>query len=610
MLSKLHLKYRIFLSFFFVSLFLLLVGGLGYINLLKVIESYNHVADINLPNLEKMTDMRESVRIIKSEINFILGFSKGHEEDAKVSLSLIEAQMKHYEVADKSYNDIPFVEGEAEIYNKVNEQWKIFKAKTDNLLEAFKKSGPTQAVLEQYFNGYAQSAELYFKSMEALMAFQNSEAIKWARQSDKIADRSNDISLVVTLVGFLISIIIATFMAKSLTRHLTFVISELDQSTPQLTESATTLSSLSNQLSSSSSDQASAVQETASSLEEISAMIRKNTDNANHAKSSTIASLQSVKNGQKSVSNMLLAMDEINQNNDSFNEFMEKNNNELKEMVRVITNISEKTKVINDIVFQTKLLSFNASVEAARAGEQGKGFAVVAEEVGNLATMSGNAATEIKGLLEESIVKVNEIVSLTKAQVEKLFNDGKEKIQTGVAKAKECDFALTEISNSVSTVESLVSEVALASTEQSVGIDEVNKAMGQIDEVMNQNAIGSKSVSSSANQVMNLSNIIKMNSEKLLVLLNGRAKSQAIKSRQLSDKKKVIIQEEKAKEKILPNKLDSSKVITNSKLKSDNKVNTFIAPSSLPMSPMAINAKRKHSDIQLPSADDSRFEDV
>ena len=59
-------------------------------------------------------------------------------------------------------------------------------------------------------------------------------------------------------------------------------------------------------------------------------------------------------------------------------------NKEIQEIVKVIAEIGNKTKVINDIVFQTKLLSFNASVEAARAGENGKGFAVVAEEVGKL----------------------------------------------------------------------------------------------------------------------------------------------------------------------------------------------------------------------------------
>ncbi|MHA0111674.1 methyl-accepting chemotaxis protein, partial [Klebsiella pneumoniae] len=77
-------------------------------------------------------------------------------------------------------------------------------------------------------------------------------------------------------------------------------------------------------------------------------------------------------------------------------------NSQLQSISNIIGEISAKTNIINDIVFKTQLLSFNASIEAARAGQHGRGFAVVAEEVGNLAQMSGNAAKEIRALLEDS----------------------------------------------------------------------------------------------------------------------------------------------------------------------------------------------------------------
>src|SRR3954468_23516662 len=93
----------------------------------------------------------------------------------------------------------------------------------------------------------------------------------------------------------------------------------------------------------------------------------------------------------KTVQRLQSAMAAIKESNDLLND--------LKTSFQAIQN---KTRVINDIVFKTKLLSFNASIEAARAGQYGKGFSVVAEEVGRLAQTSGKAAKEIEALLSES----------------------------------------------------------------------------------------------------------------------------------------------------------------------------------------------------------------
>src|SRR5690606_36951178 len=89
-------------------------------------------------------------------------------------------------------------------------------------------------------------------------------------------------------------------------------------------------------------------------------------------------------------------------------------NEKIEQLVKVIGNIGEKTKVMDEIVFQTKLLSFNASVEAERAGEHGRGFAVVAQEVGNLAQMSGKSAQEIAEIVKSSIQEAEAITTENK----------------------------------------------------------------------------------------------------------------------------------------------------------------------------------------------------
>lgn len=146
----------------------------------------------------------------------------------------------------------------------------------------------------------------------------------------------------------------------------------------------------------------------------------------------------------------------------------------------MILEIAEKTKVINEIVFQTKLLSFNASVEAARAGEQGKGFAVVAEEVGNLATMSGNAAQDISNMLGESTAKVQEIVRQTKEEMSRLTTQSKNDVENGIKVARDCDVVLNEIVKNVNHVDQLVREITEASknlSQQALSLNSISQTL-------------------------------------------------------------------------------------------------------------------------------------
>jgi len=145
--------------------------------------------------------------------------------------------------------------------------------------------------------------------------------------------------------------------------------------------------------------------------------------------------------------------------------------------------------VINDIVFQTKLLSFNASVEAARAGEEGKGFAVVAQEVGNLAEMSGNAALEISNMLEKSVRKVEQISIESRATMDSIIRESKTRVSSGMDKASRCAKSLDQILESVSLLDQMVSEISVASQEQSTGIREVNKAMIELDQSTQSNSV-------------------------------------------------------------------------------------------------------------------------
>jgi methyl-accepting chemotaxis protein len=128
--------------------------------------------------------------------------------------------------------------------------------------------------------------------------------------------------------------------------------------------------------------------------------------------------------------------------------------------------ITDIIGVIDEIAFQTNLLALNAGVEAARAGDAGKGFAVVASEVRALAQRSGEAAKEIKSLIQTSGSHV----------------------QAGVKYVGESGNALKHIVEQVVDINALVGEMAQAAQQQSTGIEEVNAAVTKIDQITQQNA--------------------------------------------------------------------------------------------------------------------------
>jgi methyl-accepting chemotaxis protein len=154
----------------------------------------------------------------------------------------------------------------------------------------------------------------------------------------------------------------------------------------------------------------------------------------------------------------------------------------------MIREISQKTKVINEIVFQTKLLSFNASVEAARAGEHGRGFAVVAEEVGNLAAMSGKASQEIDHLLSESVRTTEGIVQRTAQEIGAASDAGRATLENGMTLAARCGDVLIQLASQAEELKNRMASVLLASKEQSLGIENISVAMEKIRESTAKNA--------------------------------------------------------------------------------------------------------------------------
>lgn len=328
-------------------------------------------------------------------------------------------------------------------------------------------------------------------------------------------------------VVMLLSAALAYWFSSKLAKSLTLLARRLSEGSTEVASAATQISGASTELSEAALEQASSIQETAASIDEVSSMVKKSSENAMQSQKVSKSSRELAEQGQGQVQEMLHAIKKISESNTAIMNQVADGNHKIGEIVKLIAEIGNKTKVINDIVFQTKLLSFNASVEAARAGEHGKGFAVVAEEVGNLAAMSGNAAKEISLMLESSIKKVEDIVQETKSKVEHLVADGKSKVDSGTLVAEKCGVALTEILSAVHEVDVMVGEISSASHEQSQGVSEINKAINQLDKVTQQNTNVAQQAASAAESLSAQSIDLKQMVESLFELINGNSQDGA-----------------------------------------------------------------------------------
>ena len=233
------------------------------------------------------------------------------------------------------------------------------------------------------------------------------------------------------------------------------VVTQIHSGIDQTSQASEVLARLSDEIELGARKQASCLEQTTTGVEKIGSIMRRSAESAKAANQLAASSGESAARGGRVVSDVETAMVEIKASS---------------------SKIAEIISTINEIAFQTNLLAVNAAVEAARAGENGRGFAVVAFEVRSLAQRTSAAAKEIKGLVEDSLKKV----------------------QRGGELATHSGETLHGIVNSVGELSHMVAGIARASEEQKMAIEVVNSAITQVDGVTQANSTQTRQLASTA----------------------------------------------------------------------------------------------------------------
>ena len=253
---------------------------------------------------------------------------------------------------------------------------------------------------------------------------------------------------------------------EDISRRLAQIVGRMDASADGVRSGAGQIAGGSQSLADGSTRQATAIEQLNTTVAGINEQISATAGNANRASAISAGCLQKVEEQNEQMRNMLAAMDEIRDKSER---------------------ISSIIKAIEDIAFQTNILSLNASVEAARAGEAGKGFAVVADEVRTLAAKSGEAANSTNLLISDTVKAVNE----------------------GVELAQRTAAIMDEVIAQTQQTNAIIGEINSATAAQAEAVTQVSYGISDISGVISQNSATAEETAASCQQLAAQSAVLK-----------------------------------------------------------------------------------------------------
>lgn len=456
------------------SVFILLISMVGYSVNANTTKALNVIYKENLVAIADLGVVRASLnRLLADTLNL---FQQTTNAETKALIDDMDTTKAN---SSKALEEFETTNPSEQVKRKLDEFKKI-------RVSFWQKMGAAISLGKQNKNAQAYAV---YKSMQTdvnnyrqcildMSTMQEEEAKQTFDNSIKATQTANVFLIIIGFASLSLMIFLGIFITSAITKPIQQAIGELTTGSSEVSAASSQVEAASHSLAEGSQEQAASIQETSSTLEETSSMVQQNNENTKQAAILAKNTKDYAAKSNKEMASMMVSMDDLKQSSHEISKIM---------------------KVIDEIAFQTNILSLNAAVEAARAGDAGKGFAVVAEEVRNLAQRSAQAAKDTAGIIEKNIVLSDKSANV----------------------AREVNESLTQIDLESKKVSELLEEISTATEEQSRGVGEINKAIQQMEQIMQSNsATADESASASrelASQAANVNEIVRS----LIALIDG-----------------------------------------------------------------------------------------
>lgn len=473
-IRNLKITHKLTLSMIISLFFVLLVGIVGLVYTIQGAKAAEKIyADGALP-IEWFGTLNNNLKQSNADLLGLM-LTTDNAKNQKLKDDILKRGAENNVIWDK-YKASSLDAHEKEIIQKcdtLRQKWAAIRKQIVNLAVANKNEEAYKLFLTSETT--EQSVEAFYNDLTDYNQ-KLADELNNATQKNKTFAIYFIIAIIVASAGLMavINIMISAMITKPLGK----AINDLTLGTEEVSSASSQVAAASQQLSESTQEQAASIQETSSTLEETSSMVHQNRENTQQA--ATLAK-------------------QAKQFAEQSNDEMTKMSSSMTELKTSSNEIAKIIKVIDEIAFQTNILSLNAAVEAARAGDAGKGFAVVAEEVRNLAQRSAQAAKDTAVIIESNIELSDHSVDIA-----------------GRVKA-----SVDSIGDQAAKVSDLLEEIAVATNEQAQGVEQINKAVAQMEDALHSNAQTADEAAAASHSLSDQAINVKQVVDSLVVLVGG-----------------------------------------------------------------------------------------